>query len=489
MADRHTPFDYQEADIQRMLAEPTRAILLASEMGRGKTLMAVELVTRLGFERVLYIGVKDTFHQWAERLAAQTDGVTNLLRIDATVKGRANYSLLVNGSPGHFFVGSQYLTAQDWITVPAMKNGQPVLDKKTGEPTMTRKQVGVFKKMPPVHAVVFDEVHVVANRLSKARKTLVTIRTDWKLAMSGTWMGNKFENAWSTSRWLWPKHVDASFAGRWKPEWCVTEDVYLPGGKVTQRVTGERTPGLYVSQLPCYIRAVADEQAPAPRRFMVNLSPAQREQYAFLERELLVWLDSPEGQTAIVADFPMVLRTRLRTMALAEMSLQDDGLVGFAGDAVSTKLHALGNILTEYGNQPVVIYTHSKRFAKLVTARLNTAGFNAVEWSGDVPSLARDKIKADFLALKVQYIVAVIASFSTGLDGFQRVCNKIVWLSEVDDGKLNDQATARIFRPGMTTGNGGFEQVMVLAIDTYDVKVFSALVQARLAMRTTLKAA
>ena len=261
-----------------MLAEPSHAILLASEMGRGKTLMAVELVVRLGLQRVLYVGVKDTFHQWAERLAAQTGDTAHMQRIDATTAGRVNYERFLHGSPGHFFVGYQYLTAQDWASIPAVKNGQPVLDTKTGEPVTVRKQLGVYKKMPPVDMIVADESHNFCQRVGKTRKTIVSIRTDWKLAMSGTWMGNRFENAWSITRWLWPRHVDASFAGRWKPEWCVTEDVYLQGGKVTQRVTGERTPGLYVSQLPCYIRAVADVLVPEPKRFMVDLSPAQRSQ-------------------------------------------------------------------------------------------------------------------------------------------------------------------------------------------------------------------
>ena len=140
---------------------------------------------------------------------------------------------------------------------------------------------------------------------------------------------------------------------------------------------------------------------------------------------------------------------------LAEVS-PIDGEIFFALDTQSTKLVELFKLLHLYGDQPVAIYTDSKRFAKVTTARLQAAGYNAAEWSGDVSSKQRDEIKQGFLDRKIQYLVAVIPAFSTGLDGFQTVCNKIAWLSESKNHILNNQALVRFFRPGR---QGNFEHV------------------------------
>ena len=465
----------QEAAIVRMMDEETHSILLADAMGAGKTVRAAEWGIRLSFERVLIIGVKDTYAAWSDRIEAQSDGAIKLRRLDSTKAGRIAFADFLAGSAGWFFVGSQWLTAQDFAHV-----------KSEGEVESNRIHLKTYAKMKALDAIIFDEVHVVSNRKSVGLRTVKTLKTDWKLAMSGTWYRNDFAGAWSVTRWLWPDLIDGSFI-RWADEWCAREELYLPNGQSTMKVTGEKNPGTYIQTLPCYIREEAVEEAPDPEVFMVDLTPVQREQYNALEADMVVWMGQhgTEDRAPLVADLPIVLRARLRTAALAEMSFDANGDIRFDVDAPSSKLWALRQIVDrpDWAGERVIIGTDSKRFAKVTVARMRKAGYDAVEWSGDVSSKERDEIKRAFIAGEIHYLVTVIPSFSTGNDGFQ-VCSKIVTLSASEDNSQNQQWVARCFRPGRV---GDFQHVIVNAADTYDMGIFHSLNRQSAAQAVTLR--
>ena len=128
VAVKLTPRRVQEYNIQRILSEPTKAILDASDVGAGKTLITSEAATRAGWTRVLVVGIKDTFAQWAERLSLQSDGAIVMRRIDGTVKGKAAFAALLAGEDGYYFIGSQMLQAQDWTRVfPKDQNGRRIV--------------------------------------------------------------------------------------------------------------------------------------------------------------------------------------------------------------------------------------------------------------------------------------------------------------------------------------------------------------------------
>lgn len=503
------PHDYQEAAIQKALAEPTHSVLIGDEMGRGKTLTATEIMLRAGFERVLIIGIKDTYSQWAERIAEQSEGAVPLKRIDSTKKGQQALKDFMAGEHGYYFSGSEYLRAQDWEQIPAFddfgnalwktvkKDGPLILKENPGiGPRLipvretVSKQLGIFKKIALVDCILVDEVHVFANRKAFGRKTLISIPTDWKIGMSGTWAGNNAEGMWSITRWLWGSIIEPNFY-TWRRTWCATEEVFLGRTRSTIKTVGERVPGAFAASLPCYIRNEAEEHAPDPHIVYVDLSPMQRAQYDELEADLVTWLDSHQGAAALVADIPIVLRNRLRTATLGEMSFDRDGEIQFTDDCESSKLKALRGILDLWAGQKAIVFTDSKRFAKVTVRRMRAAGYRAEEWTGDVTSKQRDSIKERFMQENgdIDYIVAVIPALSTGYDGLQTVCNRMVWLSESESQIQNEQARARLFRPGRTLKDGGFLEVKILARDTHDVGIYSSLVQQRLMMSATLRAA
>lgn len=484
---RKTPRPDQAERIERFLAEPTKAALIADEPGIGKTVVGAEIAVLGGFERVLIVGVKDTYGQWRETVLGQSDGELDVRRIDSTKAGRQAFADFMAGVAGIFFSGSQFLVRQDWRYDPVTNaDGSPkmVIDKKTGMPTdkqeSERVHLMTYKKMKrPVDLFIFDEAHVIANKKSIGRRTVMSIPAERKTALSGTPGGNSFEGLWSLTRWLWPELIPGSFYA-WRDKWCTTEDLYVGRDKPVTVVTGERVPGAFVASLPCYFRAEAPP-VPAPKVVWVDLDEVQRAQYDALAEDMILWV----GENALVPELTVTQRQMLRTATLGTLSITEDGKATFDLECSSSKLNALAGLLRFYGDQPVIIGVDRKVFADVAAERMRRAGFKAVAWTGSVSSKERDQIKADFLAGRVQYIVATISSMSTGLDGFQDVCSKLVWLDELEGNpSMNEQFVRRLWRPPYSAE---FEQVKILARDTWDDEIYVKNMMSHVAMKRSLK--
>lgn len=162
---------------------------------------------------------------------------------------------------------------------------------------------------------------------------------------------------------------------------------------------GERFEGEFVASLPCYLRIDGELEVPEPELAHVELPPERWEIYRDLEEGLVTWVSTPAGSAAELAvDIPVVLRTRLRTATLGTMACDNDGEVFFPDNTKSTELVALEEIISRPGwqTESLGIYTDYKRFARVVVNRMRAAGYDALEWSGDVNSLHRKDIKHRF---------------------------------------------------------------------------------------------
>ena len=82
--------------------------------------------------------------------------------------------------------------------------------------------------------------------------------------------------------------------------------------------------------------------------------------------------------------------------------------------------------------------------------------------------------------------MSTIQSFSTGLDMFQSVCNRVVWVSESDNNMLNNQAIKRYYRSGFPELLADFQHVKIVARNTYDDGVLGRNVLETLAMHASL---
>lgn len=438
-----TLYPAQEEAVQRMLEEPTRAVLNTSDLGTGKTLMTVELVRRLGAKAVLLIGPLNVDESWKKTFEGQ--GVTlPFFHINSSKKGLQAFADLKAGKEGIYYIGREFFAL----------SGTDSKDKK-------RKARWSWSTVKPDLAV-FDEVHGASNRKSVSAQALWPLKAGYKVALSATPAGNKFQGIWSVCRWLWPDEIPRSF-WKWADQWAnVVPDPYTH-----KRVEDEKNPGAFVNSLPCYIKLEGSLQEPLVKRIECDLLPSQRKQYADLKKQALTWIeDNP-----LVADLPITLRIRLRQASLAEMSLTDDEEVYFDLDADSAKIEVLKRVVSANPLENLLILTDSQRFAEVVAHRL---GPRAVEWSGNTGKKERQRILRTFGSQGgPQYIVGVIPALAEGVDGLQHHARIVVWLNKSAHGILNVQAMGRLNRTGQKHRVTSVEIVARNTLDTADIDVLN----------------
>jgi len=452
------PYSYQEKDIELIVANSGSGIV-ATQVGGGKTLIAVEVSKRLAFSTNLVIAPKGTHKRaWHKTILRQIPDA-KVRYVSSTVDGKSAYADLRAGVAGWYLISPEFFRKLYWGTVP-------------------------------VDFAVFDEAHRASNRKSKTAVALHSLKAKGKLAMSGTIAGNRVEGFYSIIRWVYPDVAGRSYWS-WVDKYMSTKMDFFAG----KQPDGEKTAGAIVKSIPCYVRHLKREQCCAlhPKGIdselppvtieqrTVQLSAEQKKIYKKLEKDLLVWL----GDNPLVVEVPVAMRVRLRQITLGVPTLNDDGTVDFAEDCNSSKLNEFFEIISDSPQgEAMLVLTHSQKFARVTVKRLQNAGFNAVEWSGAVTQKVRDKYLEDFIAGKIQFIVAVISAIGEGTDGLQEACSTVVWLSKDDNRLMNEQASGRLDRQGQ---RGSVISYEIIAEDTYDEGQLSKLVREQLAMNNSLR--
>lgn len=452
--ERLTPDAEQQAAIERIVKEPTRAILNASQFGTGKTLVTVESAHCIGGQGVILIAAPlFTKHSWASTIVRQhPEAVVQF--INSSKAGKAAMDDMLASVPGWYIIGREYLASK-----------------------RVREQVIPFHTK--IDVFIYDECARWANYKSAGWKLVMSKMRNpgFKMALSATPAGNKFGGMYPITHWLWPKFEGHDSYWSFVTDHCETHEDYFSGIVVD----GERDPGHYVASLPCYIRLEKDFGEVLEDTIEVALSARERAAYDKFEDSLILWL----GDNPMVAKFPIVKRIRLRQMTLAELTFDENDEINFKPEAKSTKYDALKGLIEEYPEEPMVIFTESQKYAKFVTDKLNADGYKAAEWSGKVNETTREDIKRRFMdSTGVDYIVATVASIGEGVDGLQARSRFMVWLSRSDNNQLNEQAFRRLYRRGQERQ---VISININAINTYDEGVLSANTEQALRMNRTLK--
>lgn len=452
------PYNYQKLDIEKLVKHNGTGIV-ATQVGGGKTLTAIETAKGLKAQSVLVIAPKGTHKRAWERTILRQRASDTVVRINSTVAGKQAMQDLKSGKSGWYLISPEYFRKFHWAGY---------------EPDMA----------------IFDEAHRASNRKSKTAKMLHTLKAKRRLAMSGTIAGNKVEGFWAILRWVYPDLAGNSF-WNWVAVFCETKMDYF-AGKV---VTGEKTPGNITRSIPCYIRHLKREQCcefhpegidgelpPVQEEVRtVELAPAQRKIYKQLEKDLVAWL----GDNPLVVEVPIATRVRLRQITLGVPVINEEGEVDFAPDCKSSKLEELFEIIDSHPEgEKMLILTHSQKFASVVQKRLMAKNMKAFEWSGVASQTNRDKALEQFISGDLQFIVAVISAIGEGTDGLQEASNVVVWLSKDDNNLLNEQAAGRLDRQGQKRSVVSYE---IIAEDTYDEGQLSTLVANKLNMNRTLR--
>lgn len=439
--------------IDRMVNEPTRAALNASQYGTGKTVVTVEVGQRVAgsYGVKIIVAPLHTKRSWKSTILGQYPD-ENVQYVNSLKAGKQALEDLLSLKAGWYIFGREYLQSK-------------------------RVQEQVAKIIDKVDFMAYDECQRWANHKSQGFKMMKRMRAKYRMALSATPGGNRFAGLYGITQWLWPKLEGHQSFWTWAHRWGVVEQDYY-----STKVTGELNPGAFVSSLPCYIRLEKDFGDPIEDRIEVELSPKERRIYDQIERTMIAWF----GENPLVITLPIVKRIRLRQASLGELMYDaENDVVSFPLDMKSSKYDALSGFIADHEDEPLLILTDSAKYANIVAARLALEGYAAVSWTGEVSEKERHEILEAFRDDKgVDYIVATIASIGEGVDGLQHRSHIMVWLSRSDNMMLNEQAFRRLHRRGQTKT---VISIDIVAVDTYDDGQLSVLMRRAIDMNRSLK--
>lgn len=393
------------------------SLLVRGDTGSGKTLIGVEGIKELDKPVNLIIGPLHTYTSWARTLQNQSG--LELRHVNRKNKaGKEAEADVLAGVPGHYFVGRELFRTVEW-------------------------------KPHKLDVVVFDEIHAISNRNSKSFKVAKKLKpVPYKLGLSATPAGNKFEGMYSVSKFLFPDEVDNSF-WRWVGDWATTE--YDPFAY--KKITGEKNPGEFVKSLPAYVYMPSPHKGEVVIKYIdVDLTPTQRKMYKSLEEESIAWFE--DNPTFVQLPATLYMRLMQSVLAIPKITtwqeinengeLVDRSTAEFPENTKSTKIDVFLDLLKDIPEEePLVCFTHSKIFAELLHSRLVDAGHAAEIFDKNNATELRDGLGTDY-----RILIGTQQAMGEGFDGLQWNCHIDVYFTMSDNLMLNTQAFGRVDRQG-----------------------------------------
>lgn len=329
--------------------------------------------------------------------------------------------------------------------------------------------------------LVVDESHQLTTMKSAGQRRLsgyhpsdgqpLAQRFESRMALSATAMRQNFENLWGTMRLLWP-HLDGmgevayANAYRWMDDRMAHVDVWTNqrdrdgNPKKVKQYVSEKEAGRLFREAPCVIlhkrRETCCEDPDHQGGFLkveepqviereVVLTAKQNKSIRELETLMMTYLNDHPLEVAI----PLTQKQRIRQLTLAEGSVEymetpegeEKSTLVFDADCKSPftdeTIHILSNLPAD---ENVVIFLESRRFAEVLTKRLNNAGFTAAEYSGVV--------KADLTKFGSDYrvLVGVTSAIGTGTAGLNHISHTEIVFEQPISLTARTQVNARLER-------------------------------------------
>ena len=460
---------------ENIVADTSGAFLSGSGTGAGKTLTAIRGGLERKARRVLIIAQPKVFENFDETLRAfagfglRPCGNSAFADFSAA-ESKANMHAAATGEDGWFFVSREMFSRQCWVT-------------KTVKGKKVKSRVDFWSKKRPFDYVVYDECQMVSNKTSASHKSLAHLRRDFLVIQSADWFGSFIENQWSISKLAWPDWVDMNHA-TWIDEYCTTEYDHFSYTK--KKVTGEIWPGYWASSLPNYVALPSPIGKPEITQHYIDLSRAEKRLYDELNDKLAAEIDGD----VLVIDMTMHLKMRLRELTLGMFHVDyverktPDGFVEMKqtidyreGDP-STTIDAIKQIQRDYPGEPIIVLSHSAKWARKAAKDLG-----GVPYTGSESSAFREDAKQRFLRGEVKVLVGTEA-MAEGLDGLQEVCRIAVIASRSVRSYMIDQFLGRIARRGQEREPLAFE---IVRRHTVDVGVVAKSIE-RVLMNNAAKA-
>lgn len=453
-------YEFQDQDVQKLSAK--RHGLIGSEMGTGKTHEAIAIdqewweATDKNARRAtfgtLIVAPLNTFDTWQEKYAEQMPRA-DIITIDR--KNRGKFIAAIKGKKADVFL-------MHWDALRLM-------------PELRQFQF---------HLIIADEVHRASNRKAQSTRSLKSLHTNHKLAMSGTASGDRPENLWSILNWLWPSYYTSYW--NFRKHYCVEEKVYTDGAQAGySKIVGvQNIGGLMREMSPWYIRHLKRDKCCEHHpegvmswlpektydKIWVDLNPTQKKFYEQMRKEMVSWVNEHED-TPLVAQIVVVQLVRLQQMALATPEVyqkQEHAKNPETGEklynkdgtpttitvqkvrlvAPSSKIDAAKELILDESDKQFVVFSASKQACYLAQQAFEEAGITCEVLSGDTPQSQREGMVRRFNDGHYRVFIGVIQAAAEGIDGLQHSTDTAIFLDRSWSTIKNKQAEDRLHRDG-----------------------------------------
>ena len=414
MTFRGSLLPYQPEAVDRIVDR--RRMLVAYDLGLGKTVIAIASIERLMDEMAivepgLVICLSSLKYQWAAQITKFTDGTSTPLVIDGTPSQRA----------------AQYARAMDW-----MNTGVDYVILNYEQVVNDWKQV----KALPRGFVVLDEATAIKGFRAKRSKLVKQLDAPVKLALTGTPIENgKPEELYSIMQF-----VDPSLLGRFD----LFDQTFIVRGAFGQVERYRNLPLLHKTMMEAAVRKTQDDddvrphlpEKITPDPILVPFDRASRVVYRKIVDDLLVDLDEVVATFGssfnLFAHYGMAsdhggpadqLRGRLMSKitvlrmlcdhpALVRKSAEDFSLMDGTGSAYaaelleqgaldgltrSNKLETLHNYLADFLDQDprhkAVVFTSFVKMTDLIAERMKVG---SVTYTGQLNAKEKERNKVRF---------------------------------------------------------------------------------------------
>lgn len=443
---RLTPFGWQLQDLAKVRAANYIA-LVATEAGGGKSLTATLALRDAKPQVTLIVAPKSTHHTaWIPTLRDNAGVEARVIGNDNKTT-KAALTDFVFGYPGVYLVSPQFVTradVSDW-------RGDMLIWDEIHMGAVTPK----------------SKIQRKASGYHRSDGEPLNMRFPMRLALSATPMRGDFSNMWGVAKFLWgPTHYLRGQIAHdnfimWQADRMNYQSVYTnqrnPDGtpKQVKQYLSESQPGRLMFEMPAVILHKRRETCCAepshqggflpteepqiiPRT--VELTPKQRKAVSEMDQHMMTWI----GDNPLTADISLTQKQRVRQLTLAEAEVETyevDGeektRVVFDKNAKSPVIEEIKHILSNLPeDEPVVVYTDSQIFAKVMVHQIE----GAAEYSG--------VRKADLNGFGKDYrvLVGTVAAIGTGTAGLNHVASTEIFADQPISLTMLTQSSARLDR-------------------------------------------
>lgn len=336
--------------------------------------------------------------------------------------------------------------------------------------------------------ILIDEAHRIKNRDAQWTKNIKKLKATNRHIMTGTGFINKPDEIWSLLHFLYRSKFRSYW--RFRRRYCIEETSYGPQGQYTvvKGIKEEMVDEFKRLVYSIGVRRTKEElfhELPAlmpPTKIYVDLNATQRKMYDMIRKELYT-LD--KNGYPITAPQVLSMLTRLRQICVATPEVEgeqwdearDRLLLRITLTEPSSKLDALVELL-EGTDLPSVIFTQFSHMAALTCGRLGrTLGYSQengqlIWMQAKDDDVTRSEKIAAFQRGTVRVFISTIALGSESIT--LTAADKVIFLDRSWSPANNNQAIARVYRPGQTRP---VQPIYIEAANTVDQYVETKLAE------------